>query len=219
MAYLLYPIRMIAEFFWWFLSSLKVVFWSGSQPGFIFWTVVILLFAVLAGSAYLAAIAEMAGKNRNEAFWTGLVGFWVYPRSLAAESEVAPTQEEIEAREAEELHASYEAVEEEPEEIDGWCKGWFSVLPAEDDGVRYGPFTVTLLNGNVLEINSIRELRDDLMIVENAATGKSLRVRYDTIANFEGEGLDEYFEDSGDGAEEYSEESGDEAEASDGATE
>ena len=208
MEYLLYPIQMIAEFFWWFLSSLKVVFWSGSQPGFIFWTVVILLFAVPAGSAYLAAtIAEMAGKNRGEAFWAGLVGFWIYPRSLAAGSEVAPTQEEIEAREEEELHASYEeAGEESEEEVDGWCRRWFSSLPVEDDGVRYGPFTLTLLNGNVLEINSIRELRDDLMIVENAATGKTLRVRYDTIADFDGEGLDEYFEDSeadsGEGAEE-----------------
>ncbi len=180
------PCRAIATCLWWLASSFKLIFWSGAQPGVVFWLIVFALFALWIGSGFLAAtIAELAGKKRGEAFIMGLLAPWVYPRRLAATSEVAATEEEIAAAERAATAAEFATEEEEIEEIDGWCRAWFAQIPVDDDGVRQGPFRLYLLDGAILELESIRDLRDDLMVVVNSATGKTLRIKYDNIANFE----------------------------------
>ncbi len=178
----------IAEWICWFASAFKVVFWSGAMPGFWFYLLLVVIFAVWLGSGFLAAtLAELCGKSPGEAFMMGVLAPWIYPYTKAREWEIQPTEEEVAAAEAAAIREQYEEDEDddEDEEIDGYCKRWFSDIPVDDDGERPGPFRMTLLDGNVLEISVIRDLRDDLMVAVNAQTGKTLRIKYDNIADFE----------------------------------
>ncbi len=177
----------IVEWLCWIASAFKLVFWSDALPGVLFWLVLFLLFTLWIGSGFLAAtIAEIAKRPRGEAFAMGLLMPWIYARNLAATVEIPPSEEEIAEAEAEALHAQFEEEEEEePQEIDGYCRAWFSQIPVDDEGERVGPFRLTLLDGTVIPISVIRDLRDDLLVAENAATGKTLRIKYENVADFE----------------------------------
>ena len=67
---------------------------------------------------------------------------------------------------------------EEPNEI-------YAILysqPVDDSGARPGPFQFTLMEGDTLDVDSVRELAPQFMVCILSGSGKSVRIRYGQVA-------------------------------------
>ena len=104
------------------------------------------------------------------------------------------SREEVEAqemarREHEEAEAAARAeadaaAAERAAEIEAAARPIYELLfaqPADENGVRHGPFLLSMRDGSEVQIDEIRTLNDQFMICVVSATGKAVRVRYENI--------------------------------------